>query len=298
MKLKKIFKFVFALLLMMSTLFASGHTVNAMETTEINIYEQLKSEYNSLESKQFRIKSNIEASELQDVQNEISNFKNHIYELKELPVEELMRYNYTNDQIEAIKTYDGSEVKSLKASATLKFSVKKNSLSYSSSKGLSTMKATVTFTWNGGAEEYGRDWFAMAYEADNNHNYKKISTVSSSLTYKEYKSSTNVKTWTKTATNKGDQGTTGSYGWDFPFKVMGDKYYAYIHSGSFSTTGVVSGKVKYFNVRYLYSHKKNSFSASLGISITKSGAGAGITLTSESKYDGYPGDHGGIATFS
>lgn len=59
---------------------------------------------------------------------------------------------------------------------------------------LSTMKATVTFTWNGGAEEYGRDWFTMAYEADNSHIFKKISTVSSSLIYKEYQSATNVKT--------------------------------------------------------------------------------------------------------
>ena len=87
----------------------------------------------------------------------------------------------------------------------------------------------------------------MAYEADNNHNFKKISTVSSSLKYKEYIAVGNVKTWSKSAAGKGDQGVTGSYGWEFPFKVMGDKYYAYLSSGTFTTTGVVSGKLKYFN---------------------------------------------------
>lgn len=44
-----------------------SYTVNAMETTKINIYDQFKSEYNS-ESKQFRIKSNKVSSELQDAQ--------------------------------------------------------------------------------------------------------------------------------------------------------------------------------------------------------------------------------------
>lgn len=269
-----------------------------MDTTVINIYEELKSEYNYLKSKQLLTKSNKISGELANVQNEITSFKNHIYELKELPVEELKRYNYNDNQIEAIKTYDGSEEKSIMASATMTFSVKKNTLSYNSSTGLSTVKATVTFTWSGGAEEYGRDWFAMAYEADNNHNFKQINTVSSSLKYKEYKSATNVKTWTKTATKKGDQGVTGSYGWDFPFKVMGDQYYAYISSGSFSTTGVVSGKVKYFNVRYLYGHKTSYLGASLGISITRTGVSAGITLTPESHYKGYPSNHGGIVTCS
>ena len=50
----------------------------------------------------------------------------------------------------------------------------------------------------GATEEY----FAMAYEADNNHNFKQISIASSSLQYKEYKSTTDIKTWTKTAAKK------------------------------------------------------------------------------------------------
>lgn len=298
MKRKKIFKLLYALIFIISTLFISDNTVSATDTTVINIYEELKSEYNFLKSKQLLTKSNDVTSDLKDAQNEITHFQKHIYELKELPVEELKRYNYNANQIKAIKTYDGSEEKSLLASATMTFSVKKNTLSYNSSTGLSTVKATVNFTWGGGAEEYGRDWFAMAYEADNNHNFKQITTVSSSLKYKEYKSPTNIKTWTKTATKKGDQGVTGSYGWDFPFKVKGDQYYAYLSSGSFSTTGVVSGKLKYFNVRYLYGHRVGIAAASLGISITNTGVSAGITLTPGTRFRGYPTDHGGIVTCS
>ena len=155
------------------------------------------------------------------------------------------------------------------------------------------MKATVNFTWGGGAtEEYSRDSFAMAYKADNNHNFKQISIASSSLQYKEYKSTTDIKIWTKSATKKGNQGVLGSYGWNFPFKVMVDKYYAFL-SSSFSITGEVSRKVKYFNVCYLYSHKIRTIPPTFGITISKTGVTAGISLTTNSSYRGYPGEHGG-----
>ena len=238
------------------------------------------------------------AVKLNEVEKDIDCFKNHIYELKGKSIEELKRYNYTDSQIDAIKNYDGTEEMSAKASPKIKFSVMKNTLSYNSKTGLSTVKATVSFSWSGTPEEYGNDAFAMAYEADNNHNFKKVSSVTSSLKYKEFKSSTSVKTWSKSATNKGDQGVTGSYGWSFPLKVKGDQYYAYLYDGSFSTTGVVSGKVKYFNVRYLYSHKTFMSTTTFGISISKGSVSAGITLTPKSSYTGYPGNHGGIVTCS
>ncbi len=148
----------------------------------------------------------------------------------------------------------------------------------------------------GGAEEYGRDSFAMTYKADNNHNFKQISIASSSLQYKEYKSTTDIKTWTKTATKKGNQGVLRAYGWDFPFMVMDDKYYAFLSSVSFSITREVSGKVKYFNVRYLYSHKIRTIPPTFGITISKTGVTAGISLTTNSSYRGYPGEHGGLVT--
>lgn len=159
-----------------------------------------------LKSKIIITRSATSSEQLQDSNKRIENFKKNIYELKKLSVDELHRFNYTDSQIEAIKTYDDLEAKSVKAVTTVKFNVKKNQLSYDSKSGLSTVKATVNFTWNGSPQEWGRDCFAMTYEADNNHNFKKVTTVSSSLKYKEWKSATNVKTWTKSATKKGDQG--------------------------------------------------------------------------------------------
>ena len=79
---------------------------------------------------------------------------------------------------------------------------------------------------------------------------------------------------------------------------MGDKYYAFLSSGSFSNTGEVSGKVKYFNVRYLYSHKIRALSTTFGITISTTGVTAGISLTTNSSYRGYPSDHGGLVTCS
>ena len=238
------------------------------------------------------------AVKLNKARKDIARFKNQIYELKGKSREELKRYKYTNSQIDAIKNYDGTEEMSVKASSKIKFSVKKNTLSYNSKTGLSTVKATVSFSWNGTPEDYGNDAFAMAYEADNNHIFKEVSSVTSSLKYKEFKSSKSVKTWTKSAVNKGDQAVIGSYGWSFPLRIKGDQYYACLYKGSFSITGVVSGKLKYFNVRYLYSHKSSYIATGFGISISKGSVSAGITLAIENHWTGYPGDHGGIVTCS
>uniref|UniRef100_UPI003F8035E0 hypothetical protein n=1 Tax=Catenibacterium faecis TaxID=2764323 RepID=UPI003F8035E0 len=238
------------------------------------------------------------AVKLNTAGKDIDRFKNHIYELKGKSKEELKRYKYTNTQIDAIKNYDGTEEMSVKASSKIKFSVKKNTLSYNSKTGLSTVKATVSFSWNGTPEDYGNDAFAMAYEADNNHIFKEVSSVTSSLKYKEFKSSKSVKTWTKSAVNKGDQDVIGSYGWSFPLRIKGDQYYACLYKGSFSITGVVSGKLKYFNVRYLYSHKSSIVPTGFGISISRGMSSAGIVLTKKSRHTGYPEKCGGVVTCS
>ena len=272
--------------------------VDASDDTVINQYLLLKNEYNITKSRYMLSETHNNAVKLNKAGKDIDRFKNHIYELKGKSREELKRYKYTNSQIDAIKKYDGTEEMTVRASSKIKFSVKKNILSYDAKTGLSTVKATVSFSWNGTPEDYGNDSFAMAYEADNNHIFKEVSFVTSSLKYKEFKSSKSVKTWTKSAVNKGDQDVIGSYGWSFPLKVKGDQYYACLYDGSFSTTGVVSGKLKYFNVRYLYSHKSSYIATGFGISISKGSVSAGITLTKGDHWTGYPGDHGGIVTCS
>lgn len=276
-----------------------AHTeVSASNDTVINQYLLLKNEYNITKSRYMLSETHSNAVKLNKAGKDIDRFKNHVYELKGKSREELKRYKYTNSQIDAIKSYDGTEKMSVKASSKIKFSVKKNTLSYNSKTGLSTVKATVSFNWNGTPEEYGNDAFAMAYEADNNHNFKKVSSVTSSLKYKEFKSPTSVKTWTKSAINKGDQDVIGSYGWSFPLRIKGDQYYACLYKGSFSITGVVSGKLKYFNVRYLYSHKSSIVPTGFGISISRDMSSAGIILTKRSRHKGYPEKHGGVVTCS
>ena len=203
-----------------------AHTeVSASNDTVINQYLLLKNEYNITKSRYMLSETHSNAVKLNKAGKDIDRFKNHVYELKGKSREELKRYKYTNSQIDAIKSYDGTEKMSVKASSKIKFSVKKNTLSYNSKTGLSTVKATVSFNWNGTPEDYGNDAFAMAYEADNNHIFKEVSSVTSSLKYKEFKSSKSVKTWTKSAVKKGDQDVIGSYGWSFPLKIKGDQYY-------------------------------------------------------------------------
>ena len=216
MRLKKCKLVGLSLLTVVGTVSLSRMDVAATNDTVVNQYLLLRDEYNMAESRYMLSESKSNAIKLNEAKNDIDNFKNHIYELKDASIEELKRYNYTEAQIDTIKNYDGTEEMTIKASPAIKFSVKKNTLSYNSKTGLSTVKATVSFSWSGTPQEYGKDAFAIAYEADNNHNFKKVSTVTSSLKYKEFKSPTDVKTWTKSATNKGDQGVTGSYGWEFP----------------------------------------------------------------------------------
>ena len=271
--------------------------VDASDDTVINQYLLLKNEYNITKSRYMLSETHSNAVKLNKAGKDIDCFKNHIYELKDKSREELKRYKYTNSQIDAIKNYDGTEEMSVKASSKIKFSVKKNILSYDAKTGLSTVKATVSFSWNGTPEDYGNDSFAMAYEADN-HIFKEVSFVTSSLKYKEFKSSKSVKTWTKSAINKGNQDVIGSYGWSFPLKVKGDQYYACLYDGSFSITGVVSGKLKYFNVRYLYSHKSSIVPTGFGISISRGMPSAGIVLTKRSRHTGYPEKSGGVVTCS
>lgn len=276
-----------------------AHTeVSASNDTVINQYLLLKNEYNITKSRYMLSETHSNAVKLNKAGKDIDRFKNHVYELKGKSREELKRYKYTNSQIDAIKSYDGTEKMSVKASSKIKFSVKKNTLSYNSKTGLSTVKATVSFNWNGTPEDYGNDAFAMAYEADNNHIFKEVSSVTSSLKYKEFKSPTSVKTWTKSAINKGNQDVIGSYGWSFPLRIKGDQYYACLYKGSFSITGVVSGKLKYFNVRYLYSHKSSIVPIGFGISISRGMSSAGIILTKRSRNKGYPEKHGGVVTCS
>lgn len=272
--------------------------VDGLDDTVINQYLLLKNEYNITKSRYMLSETHNNAVKLNKAGKDIDCFKNRIYELKGKSREELKRYKYTNSQIDAIKSYDGTEKMSVKASSKIKFSVKKNTLSYNSKTGLSTVKATVSFNWNGTPEDYGNDAFAMAYEADNNHIFKEVSSVTSSLKYKEFKSPTSVKTWTKSAINKGDQDVIGSYGWSFPLRIKGDQYYACLYKGSFSITGVVSGKLKYFNVRYLYSHKSSIVPIGFGISISRGMSSAGIILTKRSRHKGYPEKHGGVVTCS
>lgn len=272
--------------------------VNASDDTVINHYLLLKNEYNITKSRYMLSETHNNAVKLNKVGKDIDRFKNHIYELKGKSREELKRYKYTNSQIDAIKNYDGTDEMTVKASSKIKFSVKKNILSYDKKTGLSTVKATVSFSWNGTPEDYGNDSFAMAYEADNNHIFKEVSSITSSLKYKEFKSSKSVKTWTKSAVKKGDQDVVGSYGWSFPLRIKGDQYYACLYDGSFSITGVVSGKLKYFNVRYLYSHKSSIVPTGFGISISRGMSSAGIVLTKKSRHKGYPEKSGGVVTCS
>ena len=68
------------------------------------------------DAKRFRSKENIN---IQKVQESLQELKEHIYKMKEKPIEELRAANYTDSQIKSIQNYDGSDEMTRTASSTI-----------------------------------------------------------------------------------------------------------------------------------------------------------------------------------
>lgn len=158
--MKKLYTFCTAILLMLSCSINSVCGLDNNEdiiykndiilsTTRLNEFEQINSQIKYVQKKRnyYIIKNDIENYQL--LLKAKSEFIQHIYDMKNLSVEELKKRNYTNDQIYAIQNYDGSDELSARAAATVKGTLTLNNYAYNSSKNTTQVKTTFTCTWNG-----------------------------------------------------------------------------------------------------------------------------------------------------
>lgn len=259
----------------------------AKNTNVSNEYETLIEELEMAKKANLLSRSTSTQKAVLEAESKIEGFKEHIYSLKNKSNEELSFYGYNESQIEAIKTYDGSSEMSTRASAIVTATAKRKTFTYNSSTNITTIAAEVTFTWSGIPAYHYTNAVALGYEADNNHNFQKITTASGTLTYKEFVDVDDTRITTSSATKYGDTGINGSYAFTFPVRKDGDVYATYLSSGVFTATGKVSGDLSYFNFRYLYAYKTSYFAVDFGISISNPVSGS-INLAVKDKWTAFP----------
>ena len=121
--------------------------VNASEFVPetYNEYELIMEKINSIKKNR-----SVNSSELETAIKELEMLKKHIYSMKEWSIDQLKSANYTETQIENIRTYDGSNEKTSRAAASIsrtkaRFEIKR----YDSSKKRTKAKVYLTYTMNG-----------------------------------------------------------------------------------------------------------------------------------------------------
>ena len=80
---------------------------------------------------------------------ERKEYQDYIYKLKELSETELIDLNFDNNQINAIKNFDGSDEMATRASATISATLKLTKFNYTASDNRTHASATFSGSWKG-----------------------------------------------------------------------------------------------------------------------------------------------------
>ena len=92
---------------------------------------------------------NSQDDELLEIMKERKEYQDYIYNLKELSESELLDLNFDNNQINAIKNFDGSDEMAMRASATISATLKLTKFNYTASDNRTHASATFSGNWNG-----------------------------------------------------------------------------------------------------------------------------------------------------
>lgn len=238
MKIGRILKRMSALVVVSALVLTPNLSVKAAENKPVNdnnvvinefdVYKKLNEEMNSKDTASeynTDTTSSVDFSKLSEeeiyfIENYEEIFTQNIYELQKLSEEELEVHNYTESQIEAIKSFTGDPGQIRSASATVTVYGDFNTFNATASK--TTAQLIVAFNWNGYPIGYFQDIFAVTWSSPLN-----ASSVSGHTTYQDkngykYKSYTNTPvvsgiyanyiTFDKMKTVSNGDGTQTSYG--------------------------------------------------------------------------------------
>lgn len=264
-------------------------SVNALAPPDdevvINEFAVLLEEKKIIDSK----KTNTKSQQLNEIDLKIKEFKDHIYSLKDYDQDELKHYGYNDAQITAIKSYDGSDEKTLLASATITASVSNSPITYSynASSNSTTFKQTVTFTVNGVLGWYFTNYAGVTFTAGNGNPFRPItsSNVSGNVRYKTYNNGQAGPEVTRSFTKLGDDGVNGAYKVSFPSRDPST--YGNIYKVTLTAKSSVEGNPTYIIYRYAYGYVSISWSGSAGLSFSGTPS-IGISISPKANTTLYP----------
>lgn len=236
-----------ALTLFVTPTFALSQSEDDYKTFSDSVTEQ--NEFTSLNNKikfyETRLKTRSANQNDLEVYAELCKAKkeliNYLYELKELSVDDLQKYNCTADQIDAIQNYDGSDEMSSRAAATVTGTLTNSEYTYNSSVNKTYLTAKYTVKWNG--KPYWKHDDVMC-----------IGMVGSEANY--------LKSSSSFSCNKagGNSNTNPRYdvhignGASVKFKIQDPTYFEVFSSATFTYRGVAGGKVTVSGIGATYLH--------------------------------------------
>ena len=235
-------------------------------------YENLKGEDiidNRIQVKEFI--SNEYDSIKKEKPDIVSEYKKYIRDLNKLSDDELKKQNYESDQIKAIRTFDGSDIKLRAASARIKATLSRVSYSYSKSANKTTVKIKFTGGWSGTPFWKFSDRVALTIVGSTARFNKKDASMvvvqaNGSKIYPSipYVSMVGIRPLFGIALGYGPN----------PFAVY--------KSFTATYTGVAQGRVTVYDYGAAYAHQIRYIEPNISLSLTIPGnIGAGITIVSK-----------------
>lgn len=240
-----------------------------LETTvtisEYEMIKQLREEY----EKNSKYKEMTE-DEIDNLKNYEADYVKHIEEMNKLTDDELKILGYNQEQINAIRNFDGTDEYIAKSSARVSLSISKNSSSYSGGK--TKLNVKVRFVWSGVPTFLFKDGFGVTNgEGMYFDNLQTLFTTT-------YISTTNSQRTYKGNLKRTDSGNTGATTTFQVYRSEGPLRY-YLKSGSANVPLNRAAKLKQCGIGIAYGH--SYFYPNISVSVSGTGNSVGISFSSK-----------------
>lgn len=252
-----IFVFSYAFLMPVNAFANSNNANNIYSENEFIALNNEIESYNKLKS------VSKDSSHYNELVENKSKFKQHIYSLKTKKISELKEMNYTDSQISAIKKYDGSDELSARAAATVQGTLSVSSFKYNSSTKKTNITAKYTVKWNGTPYFKYYDVMAIAIAGSE----KKFMYNGSTFTCKK------VINMAKTDASRNIHNGAGV---SYKFNITDKNNNAVFSSATLTYKAIAGGKVSVAAVEARYAHWQ--INAIPSFSISTSGLSIGFSI--------------------
>lgn len=236
---------------------------NKEQHYETSEYGAILSKLKSIENQQIA-KKRYNSNELLEVLRERQEYHNYIYELKEKRIDELVDMNFDNTQINAIKTFDGSDEKALLSSAYISATLKLTKFNYTSSTNRTNASATFSGKWVGTPLYKMQDTTAIGMIGSLSRFVKQSS--SNAITHADGSVVRNTKS---------EYHSSAGQSYKFGIANVNGKIFK---SFTMTYTAAADGKNTLMDYGAVYAHFKTTFTPT-GVSVGVSGSGPSIGIS-------------------